>query len=257
LTFGAAALGSLLYLVQRQRPQHRPFGRHGWRYTLAATAWLAAVTTLATYAVTLLSAGMVPSPVLAFAAPIGAGGVRAATQRGRAGEPGLLQAGESAPLSQLLTLGLPMVLDWLDQHLADLKQQQIDCWHASLRSDRALRTLVKRFHARLAERTLAGTPAIVHRLQEREELYAELYEQSLRRDPHVRRQLKAELNVAVDDILRLVYEARADALLRKAPSRRHRNQPCTPVRSGLLAFPKVGSARPATGLRPHRRSAPG
>jgi hypothetical protein len=217
-TFGAAALGSLLYLVQRQRPHHRPCGSPGWRYTLVATAWVAAVTTLATYALAALSSGAVPSPVLAFAAPIGAGGVRAVTSRGRTGESAQSRAGESSPLQQLLTLGLPLVLDWLDQHLADIKQRHIDAWHIRVRTDRAVRTLVKRFHARLAERGLPGTPAMRRRLDDREELYVELYERTLHCDPRTRRRLRVELEVAIDDILRLVYEARADVLLHDQPA---------------------------------------
>jgi hypothetical protein len=214
-TFGAAALGSLLYLAHRQRPQHRPFDRHGWRYTIVAATWVAAVTTVATYAVTMVSSFPIPSPVLAFAAPIGAGGMHAVGQRVRA-EAATQQANESTPFQQLLTLGLPLMTDWLDDRLADLKHQRIDSWHARIRTHYAVRALIKRFQARLEERSLPSTAAILRRLGEREELYTELYEDWLRSDGYMKRRLKVDLNVAVEDILRLVYEARADVLLQDA-----------------------------------------
>ena len=195
-TFGAAALGSLVYLVQRQRPHHRPFGRRGWRYTIVAMAWVAAVTTVVVYLLTVLSSDVVPSPVLAFAVPIGAGGIRAVSQRGR-GESVSPQSGESGPLPQLLALGLPLVLDWLDQHLADLKQQKIDDWHANVRTDRARRTMIRNFHARLAERSLPGTSRVMRRLHEREEIYTELYEQSLSCDAHAKRRLRLKRSTSL------------------------------------------------------------
>jgi hypothetical protein len=43
-TLAAAMVASTLYLVQRQRPRHRPFGRGAWRYTVCAVAVIAVVT---------------------------------------------------------------------------------------------------------------------------------------------------------------------------------------------------------------------
>lgn len=255
-TFGAAALGSLVYLVQRQRPCHRPFGRRGWRYTIVAMAWVAAVTTVVVYLLTVLSSGAVPSPVLAFAAPIGAGGIRAVSQRSRGGESISAQPGDSGPLPQLLALGLPLVLDWLDQHLADLKQQQIDFWHARVRTDRARRTLIRSFHARLAERSLPGTSRVVRRLHERGEIYTELYEQSLSCDAHAKRRLKVEIDVAVDDILRLVYEARADALIKNRPSATSADARDTSRRPRVPEGIGVEAIRRRTSARSRRRAAP-
>ncbi|MFI5936395.1 hypothetical protein [Actinoplanes sp. NPDC051494] len=201
----AAAVASALYLVQRQRPRHRPFGHGGWRFTALAIGAIATVTTGVSLLVAALSGSAVPPQVLAFAGPLGVGGVKAMTQRGSQGEPG--------PFQQWLTLGLPLMHEWLNDHLADVKHDQVVRWQARLTEAFAVERLIGELRERLEDRRLPGTA----RLQKRLELHERAYEGAVRRwaEARGRERRRAEIgrDIAVRDLLGLVYEARADRLI--------------------------------------------
>ena len=205
-TFASAAIASMLYLVQRQRPRHRPFGHAGWRFTLLAVAAIAVVTTLAALLAAALSGSTIPPQVLAFAGPLGVGGIRAIAQHNTQGEPGTVQ--------QWLTLGLPLVHEWLNDHLADVKHEQVKEWSGRLTEVFAVVRLIGEFRKRLEDRRLPATGRLLKRL----DLQDRAYDQALRKwgeanGYHERRRADVGLEIAVQDLLGLVYEARADRLI--------------------------------------------
>jgi len=205
-TFAAAAVASTLYLVQRQRPRHRPFGRHGWRYTLSAIALIAGVTTGVAYLAARLTGSAIPPQVLAFVGPIGMGGVRMLAQRGASGEPNTV--------NQWLALGLPLVLQWVEDNLADLKQERIDQWRPSLEATFAVHKLINELRSRLADRGLPGTTRLLKRLDDRANAYEIALDTWADSRGNGRSLARVELDGTISDLLRLVYEVRADQLVR-------------------------------------------
>lgn len=198
----------MLYLVQRQRPRHRPFGRAGWRFTVLAVGAIAVVTTLAALLAAALSGSAIPPQVLAFAGPLGVGGIRAIAQRNTQGEPGTVQ--------QWLTLGLPLVHEWLNDHLADVKHEQIKEWVGRLRLIEvfAVERLIAEFRKRLEDRRLPATARLLKRLDLQERAYDQAFRKSVEaKGADEQRRAEFGLEIVVQDLLGLVYEARADRLI--------------------------------------------
>lgn len=205
-TFASAAVASTLYLVQRQRPRHRPFGRDGWRFTVLAVAAIAMVTTGVALLAAALSGSTIPPQLLAFAGPLGVGGIRAIAQHNTQGEPGTLQ--------QWLTLGLPLVHEWLNDQLADVKQTQVEAWSCRLTETFAVERLIGEFRKRLEDSRLPGTNRLIKRLELQERLYEEAWRKWADAKGKVnRRRADVGLEIAVQSLLGLVYEARADRLI--------------------------------------------
>lgn len=205
-TFAAAAVASTLYLVQRQRPRHRPFGRDGWRFTVLAIAAIAMVTTLAALLAAALSGSTIPPQALAFAGPLGVGGIRALAQHNTRGEPGTIQ--------QWLTLGLPLVHEWLNDNLADVKYQQVKEWSGRLTETFAVEQLIRELRNRLEDRRLPATGQLLKRLHQMDRAYDEaLGKWGEAKGYDERRRADGKLEIAVQDLLGLVYEARADRLI--------------------------------------------
>jgi hypothetical protein len=154
----------------------------------------------------------VPPQQLAVVGPVGAGGLRVFSQRPSG-------SGDQGTIGQWLVLGLPLVLQWLDDHLADVKQDRIEQWRARLDCEPfAVKKLINQLRGRLRDRRLPGTAQLQKRLTDREAAYEEAFAEWADTPKAQRGLAQMLVDVAVEDLLRLVYEARADRLIAHQPA---------------------------------------
>ncbi|HET8682145.1 MAG TPA: hypothetical protein VFM54_09760 [Micromonosporaceae bacterium] len=212
-TFATALVASALSLVTQFRPRYRPFGRHGWWYTVRAALWVATVTTAAVYLAMYLAGGPVPAQVWAFLVPPTARTVhRAARRPGRSDE-----ESPDSPIRrpvQLLTLFLPLVLSWLEESLGSLKDRTVQEWAGRMQvagSDPEM--LVARLKVKLKDRRVLGTAQLRRRLDSLVTVYRDAHTAWAGATAESRPRRGVELTVAVEGILMIAYEARADHLV--------------------------------------------
>jgi len=236
-TFAAALAASVLSLAAQFQPRYRPFGRPGLRFTTITAAWIAVLTTGTVYLAIFLAGGPVPTQVWAFAAPPAAWVMRGAARRG-AGSARLEKKGEdpavssdrdekaedaatssyresrSRRLQQMLAQMSTLMIGWLEGKLGELKDKQVFQWSQQLQvRDSDADLLIERLTARLRDRHLPGSNELRERLEVSVTLYRSAHDAWSRAPQGRKRSLKSRLTVAVEDLLCVVYEARADHLV--------------------------------------------
>ncbi|HZN16681.1 MAG TPA: hypothetical protein VFB84_00545 [Micromonosporaceae bacterium] len=219
MTFATALVASALSLVTQFRPRYRPFGRHGWWYTSRAALWIAAVTTAAVYLAMYLASGPVPAQVWAFVVPPTARTVHRAARRGRRSDEESPDSPIRRPM-QLLTLFLPLVLSWLEENLGSLKDRTVQEWAGRMQvtgSDPEM--LIARLKVKLQDRRVVGTAELRRRLDSLVTVYRDAHAAWAGASPESRPRRGVDLTVAVEGILMVAYEARADHLVPASRSR--------------------------------------
>ncbi|HET8659682.1 MAG TPA: hypothetical protein VFM55_11870 [Micromonosporaceae bacterium] len=223
-TVATALVASALSLVTQFRPRYRPFGRRGWWYTIRAAVWIATVTTAAVYLAMYLASGPVPAQVWAFVVPPTARTVHRAARRGRRSDEEPPDSPIRRPV-QLLTLFLPLVMSWLEENLGSLKDRTVQEWAGRMQvtgSDPEM--LVARLKARLRDRRAPGTAELRRRLDSLVTTYRDAYAAWAGASAEARPRRGVDLAVAVEDILKIAYETRADHLVPASSARWGRNK---------------------------------
>jgi hypothetical protein len=230
-TYAAALPGSVLFVARYQRPRHRPFCRDGLRYTAVVVSWMSLIVSAVSVLITTTSSRPGFSPFLAFVGTVGLGGIQSANRHSYDKDTPE-ESDESSTLQHLMTLGIPMALEWLDDRLSTIKEHQIAKWRRQLRGHTAIVGLMERLRVRFNGDASAERHGLVRELDIREDLYFERRGDWVHAQGTERRRLRVRLEIATLSVLGLIYEAHADGVVVPKRVVRPRSSPPPTARSG-------------------------